>query len=1108
MSARCAGLLATSMRDHVAICFEKFSCPRSTWAALIALAFGMCLASCSGQSQRDPVEIFSTSVAVDGAKPSTVTQQLQRGVYLVEAREQDIDARITVYAKGTSSLLEDRLARHGAVYKVVSIERLEAIRINIASVDHRTKRGKVIVRISRFVRDIAAPPGEIESGYMAQSIAGELSARGDTDKWALAADKLHEAVSHFETAGDESARGQAVYTLAYIQYGPRDQFAAAVRACETATEAFRRAGDDVGVQNAATLRAAAEIELASSMSADTQRAEQRALFAEADRRLTEAANFFELRGLPVRAEYAINMRAVRAAAVGEYDSATALLTRAVEMARANADVREQTLTLANLAAIHVYLGQVAQAALEYESLLPLIDKKTQAYQYAGLLTNYGAVSITLGDFDRALELHTEALEIYSKLGEEDERAVELSALGSLYFRMGDSPRALETLRSAIDAQEKISDAGALTVSLRLAGNVASALGQHGAALEYLKHSARIDGNPHGVARTNVLIAGELRLLGQLATADSTLSGPLASTNQLVHASALEERAHIRLVQGRAASAIADLRSADAEYAALGLEIDRIDVNTSLSRALLAANDIPNAIVAADRAIAIVGRVRGKSANPEWRARFLSARYAPYEARIAAELAGSDPSAPWRSFRIAEELRARSLADELHVGGKNGALRTELPEETALRAKLTSLQLRLESNLQKGTVDESSTQNLRRAIAETRAQIDSLRARHGVAAGESSLPDSLSRVQSELPKDTAVLAYYVGDISGYAWILSRGGLKYAVLPDRQLLEAAIVDAQNEERHGAVSGSASRKLGRMLFGNLLDGLQERRLLLLADGPLHGVPFAAVPLPGSNEQLLIDRFVVASAPSLALAMSSPKHARSRNSRVAVVSDPVYASDDRRLALAMRGDGSTLRGPPPQSPNNLTRLPYSALEAAAVATAFGTNDAIQLAGFDAIPQRVMELPSQNLAVLHFATHAVAHSDSPDQSALFLTEYARDGSLLPASRITVDDIARSGLRADVVVLSGCATGDGRALRGEGVLGLTYSFLANGSHSVVASLWPIEDASTARFMSEFYRAYRESGRAADALRTAQLRTRTSATTAVWSSFVVRANEFP
>ena len=151
---------------------------------------------------------------------------------------------------------------------------------------------------------------------------------------------------------------------------------------------------------------------------------------------------------------------------------------------------------------------------------------------------------------------------------------------------------------------------------------------------------------------------------------------------------------------------------------------------------------------------------------------------------------------------------------------------------------------------------------------------------------------------------------------------------------------------------------------------------------------------------------------------------------------------------------------------------MPYSALEASAVTKAFGSADTIQLSGFEATAARVLQLPSSELAVLHFATHAVARRDSPEQSALYLSEYTPDGALLPASRLTANDIARSGLRADVVVLSGCATGDGSALRGEGVLGLTYGFLANGSHSVVAALWPIEDASTARFMNEFYRAYR------------------------------------
>jgi CHAT domain-containing protein len=154
------------------------------------------------------------------------------------------------------------------------------------------------------------------------------------------------------------------------------------------------------------------------------------------------------------------------------------------------------------------------------------------------------------------------------------------------------------------------------------------------------------------------------------------------------------------------------------------------------------------------------------------------------------------------------------------------------------------------------------------------------------------------------------------------------------------------------------------------------------------------------------------------------------------------------------------------------------------------------------------MELPFDELGVLHFATHAIALRDAPEQSALFLSEFAADGSPLASDRLTLEDIARSGLRADIVVLSGCATGDGRELRGEGVIGLTYGFLANGSHTVVASLWPVEDALTARFMEDFYAAYRTSGNAPQALRIAQLRARGASGPAVWSSFVVRANALP
>ena len=604
----------------------------------------------------------------------------------------------------------------------------------------------------------------------------------------------------------------------------------------------------------------------------------------------------------------------------------------------------------------------------------------------------------------------------------------------------------------------------------------------------------------------MLIASELRALGDLRGADEELASALDSTNPLVRAEALGERGRLRLTQKSFVAASSDLKVADREFALLGLDFNRIETSTTLSQALLAANDAPGAVAAADEAIAIVSRIRVKSANPEWRARFLSARYSPFEARIAAEFAGhpgEDPTAAWRTFLIAEEVRARSLADMLAGGAQRG--RQQDPEGDALRAQLTAQQLRLEIRTSRTDADEAGTLSLRRAIVETRARIDAHRTRQqAITASTSALSGTLAALQARLPPDTAVLAYFVGDAASHAWLVTRKELRHATLGGRADM-VRVTDAAVESQRTSSAGT-ERALATQLFGGLFEGVSEKKLLVIPDGPLNGVPFAALSLPGGRPgDLLVDRFVLGYAPSLALALRNPAERFDARKKYAVISDPVYAADDRRLAA--NGSGGVFRGQAPESPSRLTRLPYSSLEARAVARALG-GEAIQLSGFDATPERVMQLSSSDLGVLHFATHAISRGDSPEQSELYLSEYSSDGRLLDDSRLSVSDIIRSGLRADIVVLSGCETGDGSRLRGEGVLGLTYGFLANGSHAVVAALWPIEDATTARFMDEFYRAYRGSGRTAEALRSAQLQMRAAGTSAVWASFVVRASGFP
>jgi CHAT domain-containing protein len=1089
-----------SVRDRVATYLEKISRPPVLRVICAATALGVC--SCSRDASSDLATRYSEDVLIEGDKPAVVALDVQPGAYLITARERDVDIRFIVDAAGAHAESEDDVRRHGLHAKVVSLSAGTKLRIELRNNEHRRKHGVVEVRVARWRRDAASPAGPRELGYLGFGGAGEQRALQTKEAWTRAAALLHEAIAHFAAAGDDAARAQAEYTLANLEYWSRMEWDASIRAADRAAGLYRELDDLTGAQNAAMLRATAELEVASGMSAGAQRAEQRALYAAADQSLALAGEYFTARKLMLRAQSAVNQRGIRAFYEGNYEEAAAFFQQAVNLARSNRDPGEEALSLMNLAWMHNRLGLVVQAAREYEHLLPLIEKDRQPDTYMSVLSNYGLCLVALGDFDRAAALHTEAIGVATNLHNDADLARNLVALGGVYFRTGDVRRALETLRAALVIQERIGATSSRVSTMRVAGNAAAAIDQHDLALDYLRRSVELDVNPHSAARTRVLIAAELRVLGDLRGAEAELARAFESKNPLARADVLDERGRLRIAQKRFPAAIEDLRAADRQFAALALDFDRIDTNTALSQALLATRDLPGAEAAADAAVNIVRGIRVKSANPEWRAHFLSAHYAPYEARIAVDFAMDDRQASWRAFQTAEEVRARSLADQLASGPRDAAAD---PAGDALRAKLTSQQLLLETRLQRANVDESELAELRRAIVETRAQIDAHRIeRDGIAASESTLADSLTALQPRLPADTAVLAYFVGEGASHAWLLTRTGLKHATLAGRVSLQR-IIDTFVAARHsGSAAGFAELDAANQLLATLFADTAEKRLLIIPDGPLNGIPFAALPIPGSN-QLLIDRFVIGYAPSLSLALKSLPRQGVRPVRVAVISDPVYAPDDQRLAQSPRG---TLRGPPTPSPHNLTRLPYSGLEARTVARVMGPENTLQIEGFDATLSRVLQLEKENLAVLHFATHAAARPDLPEQSALYLSEYSRQGELLADSRLTASQITRSGLHAEVVVLSGCATGGGGVLRGEGVLGLTYGFLANGSRSVVAALWPIEDASTARFMNEFYRAYRSSGKASEALREAQLRTRDTADAAVWSSFVVRANGFP
>jgi CHAT domain-containing protein len=188
------------------------------------------------------------------------------------------------------------------------------------------------------------------------------------------------------------------------------------------------------------------------------------------------------------------------------------------------------------------------------------------------------------------------------------------------------------------------------------------------------------------------------------------------------------------------------------------------------------------------------------------------------------------------------------------------------------------------------------------------------------------------------------------------------------------------------------------------------------------------------------------------------------------------------------------------------LGRLPFSRQEADAIVALVPANRSLKATGFGATRDAATNPRLAGYRIVHFATHGVLNARRPELSGVVLSLFDERGRKQDGF-LRLHDVYNLRLDADLVVLSGCQTALGKDLRGEGLIGLTRGFMYAGARAVVASLWQVDDESTAELMKRFYRGMlKENRRPADALRAAQLemsRDRRWSAPFYWAGFVLQ-----
>jgi CHAT domain-containing protein len=122
------------------------------------------------------------------------------------------------------------------------------------------------------------------------------------------------------------------------------------------------------------------------------------------------------------------------------------------------------------------------------------------------------------------------------------------------------------------------------------------------------------------------------------------------------------------------------------------------------------------------------------------------------------------------------------------------------------------------------------------------------------------------------------------------------------------------------------------------------------------------------------------------------------------------------------------------------------------------------------------LRLKAPGCGVLHLACHGMFRVDNPMFSALKLY----DGWL------AASDVIRFDFAGALVTLSACESGRNEVFAGDELMGLTRAFLGAGATTLVASLWLVQDQTTAELMEMWYEQLRKGVGRAAALRNAQL----------------------
>ena len=370
-------------------------------------------------------------------------------------------------------------------------------------------------------------------------------------------------------------------------------------------------------------------------------------------------------------------------------------------------------------------------------------------------------------------------------------------------------------------------------------------------------------------------------------------------------------------------------------------------------------------------------------------------------------------------------------------------------------------------------------------------------------------------QNIIDEDSVLLEFSLGEKESYLWLISKNEFSSVTLPSRKILESHIEriheifesrqplpneDVADYQKRTADNESIYNQeissLSRDILGKITESIANKRLLIVPDGKIAMLPFAALIHPQTNE-ILIKHNEIIFQPSAAFLSFSSTFETTRplpEKDLLVFADPVFSEDDSRLETQ-----NTEKAFFPNILNlnfrdfrlmdengKIPRLFASLQEAESIAKIVNTSQTEIISGFEVNREKILSSDISQYKIVHFTTHGLVDVKRPEVSGIVLSQYDVNGNKQDGF-LRLQDIYSLNLQTGLVALSSCQSGVGKEIKGEGLMSINNAFLQAGAESVLSSYWKVDDYATAELMKIFYRELMENNLPpSQALRQAQI----------------------